>query len=111
MKHVRTCYHILNVSPRATDEEVRRAYHALARRYHPDRNPGQKKAQQAFIRVNRAYSMVRTKPQRDAYNRYLLKKMRGKTTHRPLGRLGRFMMTMKEIFWPFTLKREEAPHG
>ncbi len=103
-----TWYDVLHLSPQAGDEEVRRAYLALARRWHPDRHPAQRQAQAArrFRRICQAYSFLKTKPQRQAYNRYLLRQIRmnRQSATLPVRRAGRFMRayeTLREIFWPF----------
>ena len=48
-------YKVLGVSPDASDEEVKRAYRALAKKYHPDRNPGDAAAAQKMREINAAY--------------------------------------------------------
>src|SRR5262245_12919327 len=120
---MKTYYHILNVSPRASDDDVRRAWRALALRWHPDRNPGNRaRAQILFVEINRAYAMLKTKPQRAAYNRFLLKRPHPPTislppsprlrrtgkgeggTHAQRGRVRAFIACTAEILWPFALK-------
>lgn len=51
----RSPFEILGVSETATPDEVRRAYRRQARRYHPDLNPGDARAQEAFLAVQEAY--------------------------------------------------------
>lgn len=51
----RDCYRILNVSPGAGWEEVRRRFRALVRECHPDLNPGQPGASRQFRHVVEAY--------------------------------------------------------
>ena len=45
-------YKVLGVSPTASFEEIRTAYRKLARQYHPDLNPGNSYAEEAFISLN-----------------------------------------------------------
>lgn len=54
-------YKILGVSPTATDEEVKRAYKQLSRKYHPDaniNNPNKREAEEMFKKVQQAYQMI-----------------------------------------------------
>ena len=51
-------YRVLGVSPQATDDEVKKAYRALAKKYHPDVNNGSPEAEARMKEVNEAYSMV-----------------------------------------------------
>ena len=52
-------YKVLGVSPDASDEEVKRAYRALAKKYHPDRNPGDAAAAQKMLEINAAYEQIK----------------------------------------------------
>lgn len=52
-------YDVLNISPRASNEEVRQAYKTLAKVYHPDNNPNNKMmAQRRFQKISNAYSHI-----------------------------------------------------
>ena len=51
-------YRVLGVSPTATDEEVKKAYRTLAKKYHPDVNHGSKEAEQKMKEINEAYDMI-----------------------------------------------------
>ena len=51
-------YRVLGVSPQATDEEIKKAYRALAKKYHPDVNNGSAEAEARMKEVNEAYSTV-----------------------------------------------------
>ncbi len=52
-------YKVLGVSPNASDEEIKRAYRALAKKYHPDLNPGDKEAARKMQEVNAAYEQIK----------------------------------------------------
>ena len=51
-------YKILGVGKNASDEEIKKAYRKLARQYHPDRNPGDKKAEERFKEISQAYDVL-----------------------------------------------------
>ncbi len=52
-------YKVLGVSPDASDEEIKRAYRRLAKKYHPDLNPGDQKAARRMQEVNTAYEQIK----------------------------------------------------
>ncbi len=52
-------YKVLGLSPNASDEEVKRAYRRLAKKYHPDLNPGDKEAARKMQQVNAAYEQIK----------------------------------------------------
>ena len=52
-------YKVLGVSPDASDEEIKKAYRVLAKKYHPDRNPGDEEAAKKMQQVNAAYEQIK----------------------------------------------------
>ena len=52
-------YKVLGVSPDASDEDIKKAYRRLAKKYHPDLNPGDKTAAQKMQEVNAAYEQIK----------------------------------------------------
>ena len=58
-------YKVLGVSPGASQEEISKAYKKLAKKYHPDLNPGNKEAEKRMREINDAYNMLRSGKQQD----------------------------------------------
>jgi curved DNA-binding protein len=63
-------YKTLGVGKQATDEEIKKAYKKLAFKYHPDKNPGDKKAEDTFKQVSEAYAVLSDKKKRAEYDRF-----------------------------------------
>jgi DnaJ-class molecular chaperone len=63
-------YDILGVPRTATAEEIRQAHRKLARKYHPDRNPGDKEAEAKFKEIQQAYNVLSDPEKRAQYDRY-----------------------------------------
>lgn len=66
----RDFYEVLGVSREASPDEIKRAYRKLARKYHPDLNPGDKKAETSFKEVQEAYDVLSDTSKRDQYDRF-----------------------------------------
>jgi len=63
-------YELLGVSRNATEEEIKKAYRKAALRYHPDRNPGDKAAEEKFKELSEAYQVLIDPEKRAQYDRY-----------------------------------------
>src|SRR2546421_3267826 len=61
-------YKILNVSRGANADEIKKAFRKLARKYHPDVNPGDKKAELRFKEINEAYEVLSDPDKRRKYD-------------------------------------------
>src|SRR3569832_61177 len=61
-------YKVLEVSKEASQDEIRRSYRRLARKYHPDANPGDKKAEDRFKEIQHAYEVISKPEKRREYD-------------------------------------------
>jgi len=63
-------YKILGVDRKATTDEVKKAYRKLARKYHPDVNPGDKDAERRFKEINEAQEVLTDPEKRQKYDQF-----------------------------------------
>ncbi len=91
----RDYYEVLGVSKSATRDEVKKAYRKMALKYHPDKNPGDKSAEDNFKEAAEAYEVLSDESKKARYDRY---------GHAGMGSTGGFSgsgMTMEDIFSSF----------
>lgn len=70
MRNTKSYYDILGVSKTATDKDIRQAFRRLARKYHPDLNPGDASAEAKFKEINEANGVLSDAESRKKYDRY-----------------------------------------
>jgi curved DNA-binding protein len=63
-------YKVLGVEKNSSDKDVKTAFRRLARKHHPDLNPGDKKAEHEFKKINEAYEVLSVKKNRKSYDRH-----------------------------------------
>ncbi len=63
-------YSVLGISKNATQEEIKKAYRNLAFKYHPDRNPDNKEAEEKFKKISEAYDVLGDEKKRAEYDRF-----------------------------------------
>ena len=62
-------YKVLGVDRKASEEDIRKAYRELAKKYHPDRNPNDKQSEERFKEINEAYQVLSDPQKRGVYDR------------------------------------------
>src|ERR1700710_1072348 len=63
-------YEVLSVTKTASDGEIKTAYRKLAMKFHPDRNPGDHKAEESFKEISEAYEVLCDGQKREVYDRF-----------------------------------------
>ncbi len=76
----RDYYEILNVNRDADQNEIKKAYRSLAMQYHPDKNPGNKEAEEKFKELSEAYAVLSDPQKRRQYDQFGKAGMRGGST-------------------------------
>ena len=70
MADKRDYYEVLGIQKGASDEEIKKAFRKMAMKYHPDRNQGDKDAEEKFKEVNEAYSVLSDPDKKNKYDRF-----------------------------------------
>ncbi len=70
MAQKRDYYEVLGVQKTATDDEIKKAYRKIAIKYHPDRNPGNKEAEEKFKEAAEAYDILHDQQKRSSYDQF-----------------------------------------
>ena len=70
MAQKRDYYEVLGVSKTASEDEIKKAYRQIAIKYHPDRNPGDKKAEEMFKEAAEAYNVLHDPQKRQQYDQF-----------------------------------------
>lgn len=67
---MRSYYKVLGLDKHCSQDDIKKAYRSLAMKYHPDKNPGDKKAEEAFKEISSAYETLSDPGKRDIYDKY-----------------------------------------
>ena len=93
----RDYYEVLGVSKEATKDEIKKAYRKQALKFHPDKNPGDKKSEDNFKEAAEAYEVLSSDEKKARYDRYGHAGVGGSAS----GNYGGAGMTMDDIFSSF----------
>jgi curved DNA-binding protein len=106
-------YKILGVNKNATDTEMKKAYRKLAMKYHPDRNKGNKQAEEKFKEISEAYAVLSDKEKRKQYDMFGASGFRQRYSREDIFRDFNFADILKEFGFGgnlFSGRRGERAH-
>ena len=105
-------YAILGVPRNASQEEIKRAYRRLALKYHPDKNPGNREAEEKFKEISEAYEVLSDPEKRAIYDNYGYSGLRssGYKGFEDIGDIFKTFSDIFEEFFGFTFDRGSEPH-
>ncbi|HDS09119.1 MAG TPA: molecular chaperone DnaJ [Firmicutes bacterium] len=110
---VKDYYKILNVAETAPIEEIKKQYRKLVRKYHPDKNPGDKRAEEKFKEINEAYEILSNQQKRQQYD--TIRKYGSRFSYRGAGPAGgpnfNSDLNLDEILRNFSGKRRKKSSG
>lgn len=102
MAEKRDYYEVLEVAKTATVEEIKKAYRKKAIQYHPDKNPGDKEAEEKFKEAAEAYDVLSNPDKRSRYDQFGHAGVSGAAGNGgPFGGFGGEGMSMDDIFSMF----------
>ena len=70
MAEKRDYYEVLGLKKGASDDEIKKAFRKLAMKYHPDKNPDNKEAEEKFKEINEAYACLSDPEQKSKYDKF-----------------------------------------
>ncbi|MCK4501344.1 DnaJ domain-containing protein, partial [Candidatus Babeliales bacterium] len=94
----RDYYEILGVSKSAPKDEIKKAYRKLALKYHPDKNPDNKEAEDKFKEAAEAYEVLSNETKRQKYDQYGHSGMQGGTDYHEYSDFGDIFSNFGDIF-------------
>jgi len=104
----RDYYEILGVSRSASEAEIKQAYRRLALKYHPDRNPGNKEAEERFKEISEAYEVLTDPEKRQIYDLYGHEGLEGKGFSTGFSDIDDIFSAFSDIFEDFFGFRSNA---
>ena len=97
----RDYYEILGVSKNASDDEIKKAYRKLALKYHPDKNPGNKEAEEKFKEISEAHAVLSDKQKRARYDQFGHAGVGGSGGPNPFGGQGNYRYSTQGFNFDF----------
>ena len=70
MAEKRDYYEVLGLQKGASEDEIKKAFRKMAMKYHPDKNPGNKEAEEKFKEINEAYGVLSDPEKKSKYDRF-----------------------------------------